>query len=150
MLATFTTPLLPLLLPLCWCDAGVAPTAAMRLLQQLQLFPVVFSPPPELQQLLGTGYGAQCVEVVAAAEKLVGALEMQVRGSTYLLYCNLATINCNYCITTSPPPQLLLNVIRIVGIWVGLCLLHNQQLGTGHGAPCVEVVVAAEQLVGAL
>jgi hypothetical protein len=59
----------------------------MRLLQQLQLFPVVFSPPPELQQLLGTGYEAQCVEVVAAAEKLVGALEMQVRGNTLLQHC---------------------------------------------------------------
>lgn len=58
--------------------AGVAPTAAMRLLQQLQLFPVVFTPPPELRQLLGTGYGAQCVELIAAAEGLLAPLDLQV------------------------------------------------------------------------
>lgn len=91
----------------------------MRLLQQLQLFPVVFSPPPELQQLLGTGYGAQCVEVAAAAEKLVGALEMQVRGSTNLQYTNLATIYCNHCITTSPSPP------------------NHQSLGLLSGLACV-------------
>lgn len=58
--------------------AGVAPTAAMRLLQQLQLFAIVFSPPPALASVLGTGYGAQCVEVIAAAESLVTALDLQV------------------------------------------------------------------------
>lgn len=57
---------------------GVAPTDAVRLLQQLQLFPVVFAPPPELEQRLGTSYGLQCVEVVAAAETLTSALNLQV------------------------------------------------------------------------
>lgn len=60
------------------CPAGVAPTAAMRLLQQLQLFSVVFAPPPHLVKVVGTSFGAQCVEVMAAAEKLLGALDLQV------------------------------------------------------------------------
>lgn len=50
----------------------------MRLLQQLQLFSVVFAPPPHLVKVLGTGFGTQCVEVMAAAEKLLGALDLQV------------------------------------------------------------------------
>lgn len=57
---------------------GVAPTAAMRLLQQLQLFSVVFAPPPHLVKVVGTSFGAQCVEVMAAAEKLLGALDLQL------------------------------------------------------------------------
>jgi hypothetical protein len=50
----------------------------VRLLQQLQLFPVVFAPPLQLQQRLVINYGVQCVEVIAAAENLLAALNLQV------------------------------------------------------------------------
>jgi hypothetical protein len=50
----------------------------MRLLQQLQLFPAVFAPPPELSKVLGAGYGAQCVAMIDAAEALLAELDLQV------------------------------------------------------------------------
>lgn len=61
--------------------AGPGPTAAVRLLHQLRLFDQVFTPPPEVQQLLGSEYGRPCVEVMAAAEALLQELRLDVSQS---------------------------------------------------------------------
>lgn len=58
---------------------GAAPTAAVRLLHQLRLMPQVFTPPPQLARQLGSEYGRQCVATMAAAESLIGALDLQVK-----------------------------------------------------------------------
>lgn len=57
----------------------MAPTTAVRLLHQLRLMPQVFTPPQQLVAVLGGEFGAPCVETMAAAEALVGALDLQVR-----------------------------------------------------------------------
>eukprot|EP00878_Enallax_costatus_P037486 GHUV01042347.1.p1 GENE.GHUV01042347.1~~GHUV01042347.1.p1 ORF type:complete len:185 (+),score=64.76 GHUV01042347.1:236-790(+) len=83
------TELLPLIQPVqssptrtkklhvCIC-AGPAPTAAVRLLQQLRLFDQVLKPPPDVQQLLGSEFGRPCVEIMAAAEAMLVQLKLEL------------------------------------------------------------------------
>lgn len=63
------------------CHTGAAPTAAVRLLHQLQLFSEVFALPPVLRGAhAGGDYGSPCVELMAIAERLVSELDLQVWG----------------------------------------------------------------------
>eukprot|EP00878_Enallax_costatus_P025390 GHUV01027165.1.p1 GENE.GHUV01027165.1~~GHUV01027165.1.p1 ORF type:complete len:349 (+),score=115.59 GHUV01027165.1:497-1543(+) len=57
---------------------GPAPTAAVRLLQQLRLFDQVLKPPPDVQQLLGSEFGRPCVEIMAAAEAMLVQLKLEL------------------------------------------------------------------------
>lgn len=63
----------------CAACAGRDPAAAVRLLQQLSLFPQVFTLPPQLQQQLGSDFGKPCVELMAAAYALLQELNFEVR-----------------------------------------------------------------------
>lgn len=85
--------------------AGRAPTAAVRLLQQLQLFPAVFAPPLELLNVLGPGFGAQCVAVIDAAEALVAQLDLQVGTASPRLQNQM---HCRQCIAWLLPVALQL------------------------------------------
>ena len=58
--------------------AGPAPVEAVRLLDRLSLFPVIFALPPDVQQRLGAAYGAVCATVMAAAEAQAKAQSFEV------------------------------------------------------------------------
>uniref|UniRef100_A0A383VU74 tRNA nucleotidyltransferase/poly(A) polymerase RNA and SrmB- binding domain-containing protein n=1 Tax=Tetradesmus obliquus TaxID=3088 RepID=A0A383VU74_TETOB len=57
---------------------GASPAAAVRLLQQLCLFPQVFTPPQQLQQLLGNAFGGPCTELIEAAQALLQEVGLQL------------------------------------------------------------------------
>jgi hypothetical protein len=50
----------------------------VRLLHQLCLFPQVFTPPAELQRLLGSDFGTPCTELTEAAQLLLQEVGLQV------------------------------------------------------------------------
>lgn len=72
-------------------SAGKAPAAATQLLQQLQLFPIVFSPPKDLQPVLGLSFGTRCVAVMAAAERLLHTLPLEVRFKPHIVAAHMKT-----------------------------------------------------------
>ncbi|KAF6258483.1 hypothetical protein COO60DRAFT_1460658 [Scenedesmus sp. NREL 46B-D3] len=57
---------------------GASPAAAVRLLHQLCLFPQVFTPPPQLQQLLGSDFGGPCTELTEAGQLLLQEVGLQL------------------------------------------------------------------------
>ena len=58
--------------------SGPDPVRAVRDIQRLRLFPVVFAPPDSLVAILGEGYGAQCSRVMAAAASTLTAWGAEV------------------------------------------------------------------------
>ena len=58
--------------------AGPDPVRAVRDIQRLRLFPVVFAPPTSLAAALGEGYGAPCTRVMAAAAAALTAWDAEV------------------------------------------------------------------------
>eukprot|EP00882_Tetradesmus_deserticola_P033468 GHRQ01038238.1.p1 GENE.GHRQ01038238.1~~GHRQ01038238.1.p1 ORF type:complete len:194 (+),score=99.91 GHRQ01038238.1:180-761(+) len=58
--------------------SGTSPAAAVRLLHQLCLFPQVFTPPPQLQQLLGSDFGGPCTELLEAGQVLLQEVGLQL------------------------------------------------------------------------
>jgi hypothetical protein len=73
----------------------------VRLLHQLCLFPQVFTPPPQLQQLLGRDFGGPCTELIEAAQTLLQEVGLQVTMpdvATILRFLN----NAEHCPTQQP------------------------------------------------
>lgn len=77
----------------CPLPAGASPAAAVRLLQQLCLFPQVFTPPQQLQQLLGNAFGGPCTELIEAAQALLQEVGLQVSSQNNATRLQIQDIN---------------------------------------------------------
>ncbi len=65
------------------CHAGPDPVRAVRDIQRLSLFPIVFSVGPVMSAALGDSYGEQCSSVMAAAEALLQEHSTQASPCSY-------------------------------------------------------------------
>ena len=65
-------------------DTGPDPVRAMTDIHRLQLFPAVFTVPPDADAKLPSSWGGPCVQLIAAAKETLTGVEFQVSPAQYI------------------------------------------------------------------